>query len=176
MVRTISAFVSIGIIAASVGCAPIGPPIPIVERFDAELTRKYLVDGPNTITGSAVIPQRGGGAVTCAGREVELIPATDYARARIRAIYQNDDHGFFPASGSVRLEEPPEEYRKLRRVTLCDAQGFFRFERVADGEFFVATWIIWHASPYIPEGGGLMRRVAVNGGQRIDVVLSPLAR
>jgi hypothetical protein len=167
---------SIGVIAVSIGCTPIGPPIPIVERFDAELARKYLTDGPNTIAGSAVIPQRGGGVVTCAGREVELIPATDYARARIRAIYEDENHGFLPASRSARFEEPPEEYLKLRRSTLCDAQGFFRFERVADGEFFVETWIIWHVSPYTPEGGGLMRRVAVNGGQRIDVVLSPLAR
>lgn len=165
---------SIALAAALAGCAV--QPVQISVPFDAAQARAMLADGSNTIEGSALIQQRGGGVVTCAGREVILIPATDYARARVTALYGNAEAGYAPMWGSPRLPDAPADYETLRRSTVCDSLGMFRFERIADGDWYVISIITWNINPYIPEGGALMRHVSVRGGGTAKIVLSPLAR
>lgn len=118
---------------AAAGCAPV---ITVNEPFDPARAREYLEEGTNTLVGSSVIPQQGGGVLTCAGRQFDLIPATNLARARMRALHKNENAGFVSVVGTPKLSPPPKEYIELRHNTLCDAQGFFRFERTADDDFF----------------------------------------
>lgn len=143
--------------------------------FDAEQARALLVDGSNSVRGSALIRQRAGGVVTCAGRDVALIPATTYADEKLNALYGNTERGFNRASGGKRLsaEGEPAEYRQLIRRTTCDAQGFFKFDKVADGSFYVVTAITWQVNDYVQEGGGLMQRVTLSGGNTKELVLAP---
>lgn len=151
------------------GCA-IAPPEPqIAVAFDQEHASRLLAPGPNSVKGSALIRQRGGGVVTCAGRPVALVPATAYARERMVALYGNAERG---ASSSGWQGASPAGYKESVRLTVCDAQGFFGFDQVADGEFFVTTSITWSVGNSV-QGGNLMQRTVVMGGRMANLVLAP---
>ena len=63
----------------------------------------------------------------------------------------------------------------MTRKTTCDAQGNFAFTEVADGSYYVATYVTWETGGrYTPvQGGGVMTSVTVKGGQTIDVIIAP---
>jgi len=135
-----------------------------------------LEQGENTIKGSALIRQRGGGVVTCAGCEVVLIPATDYARERIRTIYGNEIKGYNTAGfgrKQVKFDSSEPEYFQLMKKTIGDAQGYFSFPNIKDGDYFVVTYIAWKVNDYFYEGGNLMQYVVVSGGGTKEIVLAP---
>ena len=140
--------------------------------FDREQASEMLKVGTNTIKGSALIRQNNGATVTCEGNEVELLPATKYAEDRIQQIYGSTERGFRQARGfDARGFDP--DYATLTRLTVCNAQGFFTFSGVSDGDFFITTSIVWRTNPYLLDGGVLMKRVRINGGREIEVVLAP---
>lgn len=129
-----------------------------------------LQPGPNSITGSALIRQRGGGVVTCAGNVVHLVPATAYAQRRMATIYGSQKI----ARHAVNFADTPPGYVEATRTTTCNAQGFFRFDGLRDGEYFVQTFVVWTVGRYDSrQGGSLYERVAISGGRTADVTLSP---
>jgi hypothetical protein len=149
--------------------------ISISSPFDPVLTKKLLADGINTIQGSALIRQRGGGVVTCAGQEVTLTPATAYSSERVKALFGSSLGGYAPAFGGrrVEFESTAPEYWSSSRSTICDAQGNFRFDKMADGSFYVNTQITWNVSPYATEGGSITRLITLSGGETKNIVLTP---
>lgn len=158
------------------GCAAPIQKIDTSAQFDKEQAQSLLSDGTNNLKGSALIRQRGGGVVSCAGYEVTLIPVTEYASERMRAIYGSTERGFRSAGmGSKRIafnDEPPE-FKDLVRKTNCDAQGYFKFDKISNGDFYISTSIVWKVNDYFLEGGVLMRHVSFSGGESKDIVLSP---
>jgi len=141
--------------------------------FDEKAAAFINTQGRNTIEGQAFMRQAGGGVVTCAGEEVSLIPRTEYAIQRITQIYGNDTKGRTTSLGGARGEGSPA-YTQMRRNTVCDAQGNFSFRNVANGTYYVTTRVVWNVgNSWIPEGGNLMQRVTVAGGQAQRLVLSP---
>lgn len=163
----------VSLIVAS--CIPklVVPEINIGSMFDRYKAMKLLEDGSNTIKGSALIRQRGGGVVTCAGNSVFLIPETPYARERMTVLYGNTVRGYRDSSYR-RISFKPDipEYHELWKTTVCDVQGYFKFENVADGNFFVVTSIVWEVD-YSNQGGHLMYYVSVSGGETKEIVLTP---
>ena len=158
------------------GCATGPQKIAIQASLDRSQAQTLLSEGTNTIRGSALIRQRAGGVVSCAGRDVVLIPETAYASERMQALYGNTQRGYNPAFGGrrVNLENGDSaDYAKLTKRTQCDAQGFFKFEKIANGNFYVATVINWQVSDYFQEGGSLMQRVSVSNGEVKEIVLAP---
>ena len=150
--------------------------IMLTSHFDSNIAKSMLEQGDNTIKGSALIRQRGGGVVTCAGSEVVLIPATDYARERIRAIYGNEIKGYAAAGfghKQVKFDPSEPEYFQLMKKTIGDAQGYFSFPNIKDGNYFVVTCIAWKVNDYFYEGGNLMQYVAVSDGETKEIVLAP---
>jgi hypothetical protein len=139
--------------------------------FDANQAAFINKTGKNTITGSALIRQQGGGTVTCAGVPVILIPVTAYSSERMTAIYGNTNKGA-RFRGNIKFEPESAEYQSYMKNTLCNAQGFFTFKNLADGEYFVTTKITWTISD-MPQGGVLMQRVTVKNGETADIVLAP---
>ena len=122
-------------------CASIQPKfVDVSVRFDAEAAREQMKDGKNTIKGSAFLRQNGGGVVTCAGYPVNIVPDTEYARARMRVNYDSTEHGFLDANQarfgrhSIVSKNVPVEYVHLMRKSKCDAMGNFAFEDVGDGK------------------------------------------
>lgn len=145
------------------------------SRFDPDTARAMLSNGNNTIKGSALIRQAGGGIVTCAGQEVALIPATSYATERIVALYGSPSGGYRNVfgSGQIIFDDEPPDFKMYIRTTTCDAQGFFKFTEVADGEFYASTSITWRISDYLQAGGVLAQKVALSGAEIKEVVLAP---
>lgn len=168
-------FISIALVSIAVGgCATHAarPVVPLSASFDTSQAAMMLQDGTNTIRGNAFLRQRGGGVVTCAGSEVTLIPATNYAKQRIAAIYQGSS---VISVGQMRarptFDPDPSEYHSNTKKARCDAQGNFVFERVADGDFFVTTIVHWQVG-YANQGGGIIDRLQVRGGETKSVVLT----
>ena len=46
---------------------------------------------------------------------------------------------------------------------MFNAQGFFCFDNLGDGEFFIETTIQW-GTGYILEGGHIMQKISVRNG------------
>lgn len=160
------------------GCA--APPqsltVNLSSRFDVNEALAALEPGNSQIRGSALLRQQGGGIVTCAGLHVGLIPVTAHATERIQAIYGSPQGGYRPIQ-SVRIQFQPDEalYRSAQKAVRCDAQGFFRFDNLREGEYYVLTAITWGAaSQYgqVPQGGALSQRVYLRAGESKDIVLT----
>jgi hypothetical protein len=154
-------------------CAPIPPakPVKIHSPFDFEQTSKLLTKGHNIVKGSALLRQQGGGVVTCAGQEVQLIPVTGYSNERITAIYGNYEGGYNPITRQVIFEEENPLYTSLRLRTRCDAQGYFKFENVGDGQYFAVTGITWTVGNN-PQGGSIAQKIQLQGGEVKEIVLT----
>lgn len=159
-------------VLALAGCAAPSRTVTINEPFDGAQAGVLLAGGTNTITGSALMRQVGGGVVTCAGNEVFLIPATRYAKNRLQAIY-GSGKTLGILHERLTFNPDPPEYKASMKTTRCNAQGFFRFDTVADGEFFVQTSIVWKAGTYSPQGGSLIDQITVRGGQVADITMAP---
>lgn len=169
-------YILILISAALTSCALPAKKVTLTNKFYSAAAERALQPGNNTISGSALITQRGGGIVTCAGREVDLLPANPYSTERMLAIYDSSEKGFKSiAAGSQKIEftETDPAYASNKRTTVCDAQGKFKFAKVTDGAYYLTTGIAWQINQYLTDGGILMRRVIVSGGEEIEVVLAP---
>lgn len=165
---------------------PVKPKTVILRTpFDIEATKARLVPGKNTITGSAFLRLTNGNVKMASGSEVILFPATDFADERMSYIYGNTWRGYLPAyETSVKFDNNPQEYYSLQKYTIADAYGTFKFVNLADGEYYILTKITW--SVYDPshrnaqgniqssytEGGEVMLKVAVSGGETKEVVLT----
>ena len=165
------AFLASAVIA---GCAvpQPAPPAPhvITAPFDAAEARALMAPGVNQIKGNGFLRQQGGGVVTCAGEPVYLVPATAYAAERMRVIYGSEAGGL-GMEGRGPFPPNVQEYLDPQRDTQCDAQGWFTFDQVADGRFFVITLVRWKVGNS-PQGGYLMRPVTVSGGQMKSLVVT----
>ena len=101
-----------------------------------------------------------------------MIPVTPYATERVRHIYGSDQRGFRPASMPLGAFVPDYSgYLKARRTVVGDAQGMFEFASVGDGDYYLACTITWAAGGL--QGGSLMQRVHVAGGETKKVTLAP---
>lgn len=155
------------------GCLATAPQVvPVDVSFDQDEASRLIQPGKNTIKGSALLRQAGGGVVTCAGGSVWLFPATEYADRRMAAIYGTVNGGFNPVSRQIRFVPDIQSYTWLTKETRCDAQGAFVFDEVADGRFYVMTRIVWQVGAYVQTGGFLMQQIEVAGGQAKSLVLS----
>jgi len=161
-------------LATLAACAapPARPPVNLGVSFDAAAAQQMLLDGVNSIRGSAFLRQQGGGVVTCAGAQVSLVPATAYAKRVYMALYGTDTGQARHLGYAVDVEPKSDDFGRLMKHTQCDAQGTFSFERVADGDYFVETTVKWIVGG-VPNGGPIMRRVAVSGGAIASIVVAP---
>jgi len=161
------------------GCAPqqSNKQVTLLSSFNSSEMGEKLKKGTNTINGSALIRQSGGAIVTCAGTEASLIPRTSYSNERMAHIYENTTAGFRPighlAPPRVVFTNESEKYQSMIPTSMCDAQGYFSFKDVADGEYFITAIVVWSAGPHNPQGGFLMKRIKVEGGETKTIVLAP---
>lgn len=131
--------------------------------------------GDNTISGNALLRTVGGDVRTCAGLEVNIVPEAAYSTTRIKNMFQSVDQGFLPSSSKRKIVETEPEYSKNLRSAICDAQGNFTFEHLPDGAYFVMAQVTWGVPlRYYTshEGGTIMQRVSVAGGEVKRVVLT----
>lgn len=152
-------------------------PVKLAEEFNEVEAEKQLKDGKNTIEGSAVWREKNGAVQKCSGYRVFLYPVTKYAKERVTHLFGADEWGAREASKEKIVFVPDDiRFHQLSRKTVCDVDGKFEFENVADGDYFVVTKIVW-GNPEQPEeqteGGNLMQKISVKGGKKFKIVLSP---
>lgn len=153
-----------------VACVPKQPQVNVAAApFDAKEVAFIHQDGTNAVRGQAFLRQRGGGIVTCAGREVWLVPEGRHARDRIRAIYGTTQR---IARNVTDLGPADPEYRSHTRSTVCDAQGNFAFERLADGRYFVVSTVMWEVGG-ARQGGTVMAPVVLGNGEDKRLIIAP---
>ena len=155
------------------GCASNLRTVQLQQDFDVEAARRLAQPGINIVEGSALIRQQDGDVVTCAGLPVLLVPKTAYSEERMYALYGNTVKGFMSVDQTEIAFMPDHPgYSQHIKSVLCDAQGYFKFDDVADGDFYLVSKIVWQAGKH-PQGGSLMQAVGVRAGQTEKVVLSP---
>lgn len=164
-----------------VGCA--AKTVTLKSTFNEAQAKQLLSNGNNQITGSAFVRQNGGNVVTCAGQTVNLIPSTDFTKERMGYIYNSTEKGFVPFNMFNELPVPkfanePSNYKSYSRQTVCDAQGNFNFDKLANGDFYIVSivrWDIGNASMDFGarQGGALMQKVSVSNGETKKVLLVP---
>lgn len=164
----------LGILAAVVllvsGCAS---KVRLNSTFDYAAVAPMLEPGLNSVSGSALIRQVGGGVVTCAGNPVYLMPVSDYAREWAKRIYKSESGGYFMTKGrGIVFANLDRSFTKAVKETRCNAQGFFTFSEVADGNFLLFTKINWFVDG-AAQGGSIMKAISVQGAQKVEVVLAP---
>lgn len=141
------------------------------NSFDISKAQIVLEKGDNTIKGEAFMRQRGGGIVTCAGSDVELIPYTEYAGERIRIIYNGLATGFSPWGNKITFIPDIQDYYHYSKTQTCSANGSFTFNNIKDGNYFITSCVQWWAGDH-PQGGCLMKNITVKGGETMEVILS----
>ena len=155
--------------AATIACVPQPQVTETKSAFDASEVIYIHQPGPNTIRGQAFLRQRGGGVVTCAGQQVWLIPEGGYARERMMNIYSTANR---VAQQIAIADLPNAEYLNYTRDTVCDAQGNFAFEGIANGRYFVVTAVLWEVGG-VQQGGNIMAPIAVSGGETEVLIMVP---
>jgi hypothetical protein len=143
-----------------------------VAPADVEAATAMLAPGTGTLKGSALMRQRGGGVVTCAGNDVFLIPATASVTSELRRIF-GGDKGYVARGGNAmlgggKLVVAP----KPNRQGVCNAQGFFTFTNVRAGQWYVMTTTTWTVGDEY-QGGTILGTGEVMEGQETEIVLTP---
>jgi len=151
-------------------CAPTIMQVSLTPA-DMEVASAMLTPGASTIKGSALLRQRGGGVVTCAGNDVFLIPGTESGSQELRRVF-GADQGYVRRGGDATigggtLVAPPEPNRR----TVCNAQGFFTFDGVRPGKWYIMTTVVWTVGDEY-QGGALLTVAQAIEGREIEVVLS----
>ncbi len=167
--KLLAPFIATAVFAAA--CAS-NQTVVLSSQFDPATVEPMLRAGGNQVSGSALIRQVGGGVVTCAGGMVYLMPVSPYAREWARVIYQSEVQGYYKTQGrGIEFSNLDQRFAAAVRSTACNAQGFFNFPDVADGQFYVFAKVNWRVGGEI-QGGSLMKSVSVRGGQKSEIVLS----
>lgn len=169
---------SAAVAATLAGCAT-APPVVLGASYDAADFEWAEAPGTNSIRGSAVLRTVGGEARSCAGNEATLMPDAPYSRARIEYLYGSSTQGFQPVPGLFtpvpEFAEDPVSYHMKAKSSACDAQGEFEFTGLPDGTYYVIVPIVWSVPTQYgtdPQGGRLMKRVELSGGETERVVLT----
>jgi hypothetical protein len=150
-------------------------PLTVTSAFSADEVGWVLKPGNATVTGQAFLRLEDGSLKSCAGFNIELLPAGKYANERIQKTYRNNEQG------QILLEENPPKftpdvpaYHEMLLKGACDQRGEFRFEQVPAGEYYVMAFIIWEdtrSDPGRKTGGGVMKRIRVTPGSQVMVRL-----
>lgn len=153
------------------GCQATQPKVTLTSTFDPNEAAYINAAGSGSISGEAFLKTVGGDVKTAAGNNVELVPATRYARERIAAIY----NGGACARQAVDFGAADPNYMRMTRRTVADAQGKFRFDGLAAGDYYIITFVIWGApSQYgiSQQGCSLNQLVSLRDGESKSVILT----
>lgn len=166
----------LGLVFAAAGVAgEQGELVELASRFSIDEVKFVQESGTSTVSGTAFLKLADGTFKNCAGFKVELLPVAAYSSERIVKTYGND------RQGQILMEQNPPmftpdapEYHDLLIKGACDQRGEFSFSDVPAGDYFVIALIIWDAaaSPAARKtGGGVMKRIQVSPGSRVEVLL-----
>jgi hypothetical protein len=151
------------------------------DHFDAQAVAWSKKPGGNAIIGSAELTMRDQ-TKTCAGLEVRLVPDAPYTRERVEMLYGTTSEGYVEADEARRVQQRSDAavdpaYKRSHKVTTCDGKGRFTFANLADGSYYVLAPVLWRKpGASEPDGGFLMQRVTLAGGETEHLHMTPERR
>jgi hypothetical protein len=148
------------------GCASMGAPLALTQKFDPKLAAYINAPGRASISGQAFVRQSTGKLLRAIGTDIFLVPRTPYADERITALYGERDQ----LKWGVRVPDADPRYEQYMRKTVAGSGGSFRFDHVADGGYHIVA-MIFLPSEYIGGEFPIIERVTVAGGKSVRVVM-----
>lgn len=139
------------------GCINKG--IDLGTQFNPAEVQYILGPGEGVIEGRAFLAVDGQ-IVNAAGQEVQLIPVSSYALERMQAIYGNANRS--RKNINVIFTNPDPSYEIYKRKTRADFEGKFQFTNVPDGNYFVASRVVWGTGH--SDAAAIRKSVRVTGG------------
>jgi hypothetical protein len=131
------------------------------------------VNSSNLIKGTAYLRTRNGLTRSCAGSPVRLFPRGPSTVAFVRQAYGSETGGF-----ARRTSWEPQPFDPVVTIDTCDAQGGFAFDRLPDGDYYIAA-VVSIETPagnggnyMVQEGGTIVSLVSVSGGSVKPIVLT----
>lgn len=157
---------------------PPPPPAPLrptqAPGFDPSDFAWSSAVGANAVIGRVAYHAASGAVWSCAGQTIALIPRARYSAARMRALYESDDHAIVPV-GEVKARDaaqPGVDYGRFVRTAVCDARNGFVFEHLPDGSFFIIARAVPHDKAVAANAGVVvMQRVEVRNGAGLKITL-----
>ncbi len=147
-------------------CASLGKPMVLTQTFDPTAAAFIHREGKASISGQAFVRQPDGKVWRALGTDVYLVPRTAYADERFAAIYGEGDKQRW--ADRVPVADP--RYEQAMRKTVATSGGSFRFDRVADGSYFVVA-MIFMPGDYSGDEFPIIERVTVKDGRSVRVVM-----
>lgn len=140
-----------------------GREVKVEAVFDPVAAAYINKPGESRIDGHAFLKKPNGRVMHAAGEFVWLIPATPYAKERMQRLYGNAR--FMSANAMNRAEGTDPKFYEFTRKTKAESNGRFTFDKVAPGEYFIATNITWKDEEYdvLSRGGAVYESVTVTG-------------
>lgn len=119
--------------------------------------------GSAAVTGQAFMRRNDGIVVYAAGSRVMLLPASSY----VREIYDASQRIY----GAAKVDNLDPRLVQYTKLTQANGEGRFSFAGVPDGQYLIATNVVWMAGDW-QQGGDLTRFVTVANGQDVDAILT----
>ena len=143
------------------GC--VGQTVKIDSSFDPKAAEFINKQGEGRIDGHAFFKKPNGYVMNAAGEVVWLIPATPYAKERMTRLYGGKK--FMPANAINRAETTDPKFYEYTRKTKAESTGRFSFDKVAPGDYFLATNVTWkdNENDVFSRGGAIYETVTVTG-------------
>jgi len=134
---------------------------------EAEYLR-FQAPGSGVVRGKVYIMAQGGDAVVAQRNRVILNPVTSYSL-----------QWYEEARLKHPMEDPDPRLRRYVREVIADADGRFEFTNVPAGDYYLSAPLAWEApwpvhrnSSVMPQGGFIVRKVAVHEGDTVEVSLT----
>ncbi len=137
--------------------------------FDTRSAEYINSTGMGKIEAHAFYRDEKGKIIYAAGENAYLIPVTAYAEQRFFQIYGKAKYAQIR---NLPWTDADPEFRKYMRSTKAESNGRFTFDRVAPGEYFIATAISWRPeNSFTMRGAALYERVSLTGKESEPVKL-----
>ena len=140
--------------------------------FDAAAAAYINTEGKGVIEGHAFFRNENGKVIFAAGERVYLMPVTTYAEQRMHQVFGN---GRYVQAKYLPWDEADPTFRQFMRSTKAESTGRFTFEKVAPGDYFVATTVTWRAeNSFVSSGGAIYEKVTITGKETdpVKVIVS----
>ena len=147
------------------------------ESFDEADYVPFAKPGTGSISGQAFAKTKGGNVRYAAGDKITLIPTTVYGVTWMGMMRRDISSVLSYGNNPDYIKHLPMDPRAatFTRTTFADAEGRFRFDELAPGEYLVFTTISWITSSTgfsdTFSGGFFYGRVTAENGKKTTVNL-----
>lgn len=146
--------------------ASVVPRLPWPESEYSQITK----NGDAIVTGQGFMRTRGGDVKVAAGSKVVLSPVTSYSKQFVDIMIRktNSYSVLDPELPDIRIYEYIKE-------TIADAEGKFKFINVADGNYYVYTYVFWESPTshgLEKQGGWVWQEVKVFSNKENHFILT----